>query len=183
LETIMAASRKLGLGRRLEGAALAAALCLGTAAAAQEPASPVGYLCLSNSCSQTATLGGSQGSGPAEPAVAKASSDFDGDGKVDAAEIVKVGDAYEVRVRLAGSARNSILVKTLGSQKRDFFLGAAPSGRLATWCGKGGGSKDDPCEQSSVTLRGGELTFGVSESAQSVAIWTGGRFQVIQISD
>jgi len=113
----------------------------------------------------------------------KVRGDFDGDGRVDIAEIVKTGGAYRVLVHPGSQPGKIIVVETLGPLSSDFFLDTARSGKWKTWCGKGGGSDDEPCPRTSVVLKGGELTFGVKEASASVAIWTGRRFEVVLLSD
>jgi hypothetical protein len=113
----------------------------------------------------------------------KVRGDFDGDGKVDVAEIVKTGGAYRLLIHRGSQPRKSIVVETFGPLSRDFFLDTARSGKWKTWCGKGGGSDDEPCPRTSVVLKGGELTFGVKEASGSVAIWSGSRFEVVLLSD
>jgi len=109
--------------------------------------------------------------------------DFDRDGKRDVASIVRKGANYELVVRRGADLLHPVLIGKLGSRHADFFLARAAPGVARTWCGKGGGSDSDPCPRQSVRLRGGELTFGNRDASESVALWKGGRFEPILLSD
>jgi len=113
----------------------------------------------------------------------KVQGDFDRDGKKDVAEIVRAAGVYRVVIHPGAQPNTSIVVATLGPRKLDFFFDIARSGEWQTWCGKGGGSDNEPCPRTAVTLKGGELTFGVREAFESVVIWTGKRFEVVLLSD
>jgi hypothetical protein len=113
----------------------------------------------------------------------KVRGDFDHDGKMDLAEIVKIGGTYKVVVRPGSHPQSIVVVETLGHLDGDFFLDTARAGRWKTWCGKGGGSDHEPCPRTAVVLKGGDLTFGRKEASEWVAIWTGKRYQTVLLSD
>jgi len=111
--------------------------------------------------------------------------DFDQDGKPDLAEILPRRDgSYELIIRRSNPARSVAVIASLSAgELRYFFVAKGRAGRYRTWCGKGGGSDDDPCPRKAVVLRGDTLTFGTQEASESVALWTGKRFEVVLLSD
>jgi hypothetical protein len=111
--------------------------------------------------------------------------DFDHDGKLDVAEIVARRDgSYQLVIRRSDRARSVSLIETISANELpSYYVTKGRAGHYRTWCGKGGGSDDDSCPRKSVTLRGDILTFGMQEASESVAIWTGKRFEVVLLSD
>ncbi|MGE0668507.1 MAG: hypothetical protein AB7O49_18275 [Sphingomonadales bacterium] len=110
--------------------------------------------------------------------------DFDRDGLLDLASFVGTRDGgQEIVIQWGGQRRpDSVVVRLDPPGVLYPFLDTAIAGTFDTWCGKGGGSDDDPCPRTTVILEGGELLFGQEESALFVAIWTGDGFEVIQLS-
>ena len=111
--------------------------------------------------------------------------DFDHDGKQDVAEIVPgPRGVYRLIVRRGAAGHPVALVTTFKRQDLvNLYLTTAKPGRWPTWCGKGGGAIDDPCPRRFVRLRGDTLDVGTEESTEFVALWTGRRFEVVQLSD
>ena len=111
--------------------------------------------------------------------------DFDHDGKPDVAEIASGPRGnYRLIVRRGAAGHPVSIVTTFTRQElANLYLTKAKPGRWQTWCGKGGGNEGDPCPRTSVQLRGDTLDFGTEESTEFVAIWTGRRFEVVQLSD
>lgn len=109
--------------------------------------------------------------------------DFDRDGRVDVAEIVKVEGEFKVVIHPGRHSGRTVVIDTLGPRGGDFYLDTARAGTWKTWCGKGGGSDLDPCPRNSVVLKGGELTFGYKEASEFVVIWTGNRYETVLLSD
>jgi len=110
--------------------------------------------------------------------------DFDGDGTMDAAEIVEEGGQYQLVIR--SGARNHRTFVIARFEKEDLanvYLTRKDPGRSQTWCGKGGDTGDGPCAPTSVLVRHDALAFGTEASSEAVAIWTGERFQVVWLSD
>ena len=113
--------------------------------------------------------------------------DFDHDGRQDVAQVVRGSHGgYRLVAHRGAAGHPDVVVTALRRDElHDFFLTIEKPGRLETWCGKGGddgGDPNAPCRRF-VTLRGDTLAFGMRESTESVAIWTGGRFEVVLISD
>jgi hypothetical protein len=111
--------------------------------------------------------------------------DFDFDGRPDLAAFVQTpGGGQEIIIRRGAAGHPSVVVERYDPPGvNDPFLDTAKSGRFETWCGKGGGSDDEPCARTFVDLRGGELMFGNKEASASVVIWTGEAFDAVLISD
>jgi hypothetical protein len=108
--------------------------------------------------------------------------DFDHDGKPDVAEISAApGGGYDLVVRLGASKDRPLLIRHF-ADVRNLYLTKARAGRWRTWCGKGGGSTNDPCPRQWVRLYGDTLSFGTEETTEYVAIWTDGKFEVVQLS-
>ncbi|WP_309089659.1 hypothetical protein [Phenylobacterium sp.] len=109
--------------------------------------------------------------------------DFDGDGKIDTAEVTQSGRGqYELIVHLARDERAPVTVATF-NELASLHVTTQRPGRHKTWCGKGGGPKDAPCPRREVTLSGDTLAFGTKEASLMVAIWNGESFDVIGLSD
>jgi hypothetical protein len=108
--------------------------------------------------------------------------DFDHDGRLDQAEIVRTGFGYSLVVRRAADPRHPAVVYST-PRLGDFYLAKAKPGRWRTACGKGYGPGQDRCLRKTIRLAGDTLDFGVRESSEAVAIWTGRRFEVVWISD
>lgn len=111
--------------------------------------------------------------------------DFDHDGKPDLAEVVRGphGTYKLVIQRGAVGHPTEVLLTFPASELSGFFISKGKPGRWRTWCGKGGGSDDDPCPRKSVLLRGDTLTFGTEGASESVALWNGKRFKLVLLSD
>jgi len=111
--------------------------------------------------------------------------DFDHDGKIDVAEIVPAANGRFDLVIRRGAAGHpvSVIASYNASQLANLYVTTAKPGHWRTWCGKGGGADSDPCPRASVTLKGDTLDFGMKEASESVAIWTGQRFEVVLLSD
>ena len=111
------------------------------------------------------------------------SGDFDHDGKRDIAQFVASPKGTLSLVIRRGATGKSMKVVDWFPRNSDVFLSRASRGRFKTWCGKGGGSDNDPCPRENVNLRGGELMFGAREASESVVLWTGTGFEVVLMSD
>ena len=111
--------------------------------------------------------------------------DFDRDGRKDVAQFVlSRGGTYTLVIRRGAGGRPVVIADGFQlSRMSDVFIAKADPGHWETWCGKGGGSDDEPCPRKYVNLKGGELVFGIQEATESVVLWTGKRFAVVLISD
>jgi hypothetical protein len=112
------------------------------------------------------------------------SGDFDHDGKRDQASIVRRGNRLDIVIRRAIAPNVPIILDHFDAPMVDVFITKASPGRWKTACAKGydlGGSQ--PCRRRYVTVRGDVLDFGVRESADSIALWNGLRFEVVPMSD
>lgn len=111
--------------------------------------------------------------------------DFDHDGKPDLAEVVAgPGDAYQLIVRRGAAGHPVSLIATFTRKELpDLYITKAKPGSWPTWCGKGGGNEGDRCPHKLVLLHGDTLDFGMEESTESVAIWTGKKFEIDLLSD
>jgi len=111
------------------------------------------------------------------------SGDFDHDGKVDTATIVREGrDVYVLRVA-RGAAPGAPVRLSLGLNPPDFMVPAKKGGSVATACGKGVGAKSAPCPRTSVQVTRGDLLLGASEASQSVILWDGQAFRQEWLTD
>ena len=120
----------------------------------------------------------------ATAAFAPLTGDFDHDGRQDTAQIVSAGGQYVLWVTRGADPRHPVVVWELGKAKPLYpFVSTARAGRFQTACGKGLGSDRDPCPRAWVTLKDGDLTFGIEESTEAVALWNGKRFDVEWLSD
>ena len=110
--------------------------------------------------------------------------DFDHDGKTDVVKFVaKPKGDYQLIVRRKRAGRPvSIITSVVRSDMPNLFLTIAKPGRWRTWCGKGGGSVSAPCPRAFVDLYGMTIDFGTEGSTEFVAIWTGRKFTVVQLS-
>jgi hypothetical protein len=121
----------------------------------------------------------------ATPTVARG--DFDRDGLRDTARVVRGPDGhYRIVVKLGAKARRPVVVYDFGRGRGDFFVASDRPGRYETACHKGYGPdayEGRPCAHNSVVLKGDVFSFGVAESSEAVALWTGRRFEVVWISD
>lgn len=111
--------------------------------------------------------------------------DFDHDGRPDEARIMPAaGGGYQLIVkRGAVGAPEQTVARFAAGDMANLYLATAKAGHLATWCGKGGGRDSDPCPRKAVDLKGGELTYGAEEASETVVLWSGQRFEPVQISD
>lgn len=111
--------------------------------------------------------------------------DFDHDGRPDVAEVVAApGGQYRLIVRRGAPGHPVAVIATFAAAElANLYVDTARPGRWPTWCGKGGGAGNTPCPRKSVTLKGDTLDFGMTEASESVAIWTGQRFEVVLLSD
>lgn len=109
--------------------------------------------------------------------------DFDHDGRVDRAEVIRRprGD-WSLVVRRGARPRHAEVVYSM-KEVRYFFIDHARPGRWRTACGKGYGPDQDHCTRKVVQLKGDTLDFGRQESSEAVALWTGKHFEVVWISD
>jgi hypothetical protein len=110
------------------------------------------------------------------------SGDFDHDGRRDTAELVKVAEGYRLMIRRGAAAGRPLTVMSL-TDPANFYLGKAQGGEFATACGKGFGARGRRCDRARVTLKGDELAFGFREMSDGVAIWKGGRFDLVWLTD
>lgn len=109
--------------------------------------------------------------------------DFDHDGKIDTARIVReTGDVYFLQIA-RGAAPGKPVRVSLGQHPPDFMVPAKNGGVVTTACGKGLGAKSDPCPRPSVKVTRGDLMLGATESSQSVLIWDGQTFHEEWLSD
>ena len=117
----------------------------------------------------------------ATAAVAPVSADFDRDGLADRASLRAAAAGYEIIVeRGAGGTAVVHAVR----DPRHLYLGVVEPGTYPTWCGKIMARRTDrACHEPSVSLAGPTLEFGTEEASQAVAIWDGGRFRVVWLSD
>ncbi|QJU59591.1 hypothetical protein HL653_19165 [Sphingomonas sp. AP4-R1] len=110
------------------------------------------------------------------------SGDFDHDGKRDTAEVVKAAEGYKLLLRRGAALGKPLTLMSL-ADPANFYLGTAQSGEFATACGKGFGARGMRCNRPRVTLKGNELAFGFREASDGVAIWKGGRFDLVWLTD
>lgn len=111
------------------------------------------------------------------------SGDFDHDGKVDTARIVREGrDVYFLEISRGGAPGLPVRI-SLGLHPPDFMVPAKNGGAVATACGKGAGAKSDPCPHPSVQVTRGDLMLGSAEASESVLIWDGQTFRQEWLSD
>jgi hypothetical protein len=109
--------------------------------------------------------------------------DFDHDGKLDLAEVVRGPEGqYQLVVRRAAEEKAPVAITTF-KELANVYVTTQPPGRQKTWCGKGGGPKNAPCPRVEVTLSGDTLAFGTKEASLMVAMWNGRSFDVIALSD
>ncbi|MDO6413220.1 hypothetical protein Q4F19_02380 [Sphingomonas sp. BIUV-7] len=108
--------------------------------------------------------------------------DFDHDGKRDTAELVKAAEGYRVMIRRGADAGKPLFLMSL-ADPANFYLGKAQGGEFATACGKGLGTRGVRCDRPRVHLKGNELAFGYREASDGVAIWKGGRFDLVWLTD
>lgn len=111
--------------------------------------------------------------------------DFDHDGRSDTAEVVAtLGGRFELIIRRGARGHPTAVIATFhAADLPDLYVTKATPGRWKTWCGKGGGSDDQPCPRTYVVLKGETLDFGIQEASESVALWTGKRFEIVRLSD
>jgi len=110
--------------------------------------------------------------------------DFDHDGTMDVAEIIKEGGRYELVIRSGARHHRTFVVDRFEENDlANLYLTKKDPGRWQTWCGKGGDIGDGPCVLKSILVRNDTLAFGTEESSEAVAIWTGTGFQVVWLSD
>ena len=120
----------------------------------------------------------------ATTALAPLKGDFDHDGRQDTAQIVSSDGHYGLRITRGADPRHPVVVWDLGAAKPLYpFVVKARAGRFQTACGKGLGSDSDPCPHAWVTVKAGDLSFGIEESTGAVALWNGKRFDVEWLSD
>lgn len=113
--------------------------------------------------------------------------DFDGDGVPDLARVVRDADRhYRVVVEPGSQVQRRIVVYDYGLRRADFYVSGSTPGRYETACHKGYGPdahEGQPCADNFVVLQGDVLSFGVSESSDAVALWTGRGFRVVWMTD
>jgi hypothetical protein len=120
----------------------------------------------------------------ATTAFAPLKGDFDHDGRQDTAQIVSSGGRYVLRVTRGADSQHPVVVWDLGKTKPVYpFVVTARAGRFQTACGKGLGSDKDPCPHAWVTVKAGDLSFGIEEATGAVALWNGKRFDVAWLFD
>ena len=111
------------------------------------------------------------------------SGDFDHDGKVDTARIVRAGGgAYVLEISRAVGASTPVRIE-LGLNPPDYMVPARDGGSAATACGKGAGANTTPCPRASVRVTRGDLLLGSAEASESVLIWDGQTFRRDWLSD
>ncbi len=110
--------------------------------------------------------------------------DFDHDGRMDRAELqLQHGGRYRLLVWRGARPGRPETVDTDFDAASDIFLTKAKPGRWKTACGKGYGPDQVTCTRKFVRLTGDTIDFGVRESSEIVALWTGHRFEAVWISD
>jgi hypothetical protein len=112
--------------------------------------------------------------------------DFDRDGSIDTARIARGSDGhYRVLVQSGAKRRRPMVVYDFGRGRYDYFVARDRPGRYETACHKGYGDphEDRPCAYNFLVLRGAVFSFGVADSSEAVALWTGRRFEVVWISE
>ena len=132
-----------------------------------------------------ASLGEHPACAAATPTIARG--DFDRDGLRDTARVVLDADGHYRVVVLPGAKRRPpVVVYDFGRFRGDYFVARGRPGHYETACHKGYGpdARDDrPCAHAYVVLTGDVLSFGVAESSEAVALWTGRSYEVVWISD
>jgi hypothetical protein len=110
--------------------------------------------------------------------------DFDHDGRPDVAKITPAsGGGYDLIISRGAKGRPKAIVRHFSANEaRNLYIDKARPGRWRTWCGKGGGNAAGPCPRKSVRLHGDTLSFGAEDSTEFVVIWTGRKFEVVQVS-
>lgn len=109
--------------------------------------------------------------------------DFDRDGRMDVAEVVGGADgAYRLRVRREGEELAYAEIAAF-KDLANLYVVLQPPGVERTWCGKGGGAKNAPCDRATVRLQGDTLAFGTKEASRLAAIWNGAGFDIVALSD
>ena len=109
--------------------------------------------------------------------------DFDRDGRPDRAWIARKPGGFDIVVQRGADPHHPVVIHSERGDPRNYFLNKAVAGRWRSACAKGYDIDDAGCLTRMAKTKGGELTFGQSESTEFVALWGGGRFVVIQISD
>ena len=119
------------------------------------------------------------------PVVARG--DFDRDVLIDTASVIRGSDGhYRVVVKPGAKGGRPVTVYDFGRGPGDYFVERDKPGRYETACHKGYGPdahENQHCAYDFLVLRGAVFSFGVAESSEAVALWTGRRFKVVWISD
>jgi hypothetical protein len=121
----------------------------------------------------------------ATPAAARG--DFDRDGVIDHATVVRGSDGhYRVLVHSGPKGSRIRIVYDFGPRPGDDFVARANPGRYETACHQGYGPdsrEGRPCRHDYLVPKGDVFTFGVAEASEAVAWWTGRDFDVVWMSD
>jgi hypothetical protein len=109
------------------------------------------------------------------------SGDFDQDGRPDTAVLVEQAPGRFALVVRRGAGPAMPIIEV--AKAEEFYIRAAEEGLRATACGKGSGRDGAPCPEREVSVPAGALVFGTQETSEAVALWDGGRFRVVWLSD
>jgi len=120
-----------------------------------------------------------------EPLTKQITGDFNGDGTVDHAQLIRVATTNEYKLvsKLSDGSKHEMLTFSSNKKIDDFTIELLPVGVYKSACNKGYGEDCKPTELRELDLKNEGISFMVKESSSRVYYFENEMFKYMQTSD